>query len=55
MWALIFLIVAGSLGIDVSSMIALLSVASHAVTLAVQGTLSNLAGGIMLLSPIPSA
>ena len=45
MWALIFLIVAGSLGIDVSSMIALLSVASLAVTLAVQGALSNLASG----------
>ena len=29
MWALIFLIVAGSLGIDVSSMVALLSVASR--------------------------
>lgn len=53
MWALIFLIVAGSLGIDVSSMIALLSVASLAVTLAVQGALSNLAGGIMLLSTHP--
>ena len=46
MWALIFLI-------DVSSMIALLSVASLAVTLAVQGALSNLAGGIMLLSTHP--
>ena len=53
MWALIFLIVAGSLGIDVSSMIALLSVASLAVTLAVQGALSNLASGIMLLSTHP--
>ena len=53
MWALIFLIVAGSLGIDVSSMIALLSVASLAVTLSVQGALSNLAGGIMLLSTHP--
>ena len=53
MWALIFLIVAGSLGIDVSSMIALLSVASLAVSLAVQGALSNLAGGIMLLSTHP--
>lgn len=53
MWALIFLIVAGSLGIDVSSMIALLSVASLAISLAVQGALSNLAGGLMLLSTRP--
>ena len=53
LWALIILIVASSLGIDVTSMVALLSVASLAVSLAVQGALSNLAGGVMLLSTHP--
>lgn len=53
MWALNVLVVASTLGIDVSSMVALLSVASLAISLAVQGALSNLAGGIMLLSTHP--
>ena len=53
LWALIILIVASSLGIDVTSMIAILSVASLAVSLAVQSALSNLAGGVMLLSTHP--
>ena len=53
MWVLIVLIVASSLGIDVTSMVALLSVASLAVSLAVQGALTNLAGGVTLLSTHP--
>ena len=44
---------AGSLGIDVTSIIALLSVAGLAVSLALQNTLSNLAGGITLLASKP--
>ena len=47
------LIVLGSLGIDVTSLIALLSVAGLAVSLALQNTLSNLAGGIQLLITKP--
>ena len=47
------LIVLGSLGIDVTSLIALVSVFSLAVSLAVQDTLSNVAGGMVLLFSKP--
>lgn len=47
------LIVAGSLGIPVSSLIAVLSVFGLAVSLAVQNSLSNVAGGIQVLSSKP--
>lgn len=47
------IIVAQSLGIPSSSLIALLGVASLAISLAIQGMLSNLAGGIMLLTSRP--
>ena len=53
LWFLLILMVAGSLGIEVTSIIALLSVAGLAVSLALQNTLSNLAGGIMLLVTKP--
>lgn len=53
LWFLLVLMAAGSLGIDVTSIIALLSVAGLAVSLALQNTLSNLAGGIMLLVTKP--
>lgn len=49
------LIVLGSLGIDVTSLIALVSVFSLAVSLAVQDTLSNVAGGMVLLFSKPFA
>ena len=49
------LIVADKLGIPVTSLIAALGVAGLAVSLAVQGTLSNIAGGIMLLLSNPFA
>lgn len=49
------IIVAQSLGIPSTSLVALLSVASLAVSLAVQGMLSNVAGGIMLLTSRPIA
>lgn len=53
LWCLLGLMVAGSLDIDVTSIIALLSVAGLAVSLALQNTLSNVAGGIMLLVAKP--
>jgi small conductance mechanosensitive channel len=53
LWFLLILMVAGSLSIDVTSIIALLSVAGLAVSLALQNTLSNLAGGIVLLVSKP--
>lgn len=46
-------IVASSLNIDVTSLIALLSVAGLALSLAIQGALSNLAGGIVILTTRP--
>lgn len=53
LWAILVLIVAGSLGIEVTSLIALFSVAGLAVSLAMQNTLSNLAGGILILITKP--
>lgn len=47
------LIVADTLGIKITSLVALFSVVGLAVSLAVQGTLSNIAGGIMVLSSKP--
>jgi small conductance mechanosensitive channel len=46
-------ILAGSLNIDVTSLIAVLSVAGLALSLAIQGALSNLAGGIVILTTKP--
>lgn len=53
MYFLLILILAAQLGVDVSSLIALLSVISLAVTLAVQGALTNVVGGITLLTTHP--
>ena len=47
------LIVADTLGIKITSLVALFSVVGLAVSLAVQGTLSNIAGGIMVLTTKP--
>jgi small conductance mechanosensitive channel len=47
------LIVASALGINITSLIALLGVLGLAVSLAVQGVLSNLAGGVMVLLSKP--
>ena len=44
---------ASALGVDVTAVIALFSVAGLAVSLALQNTLANLAGGIMLLVSHP--
>ena len=53
LWVLLALSVAGSMGIDVTSLIALFSVAGLAVSMALQNTLANLAGGIMVLVTKP--
>ena len=53
LWAVLVIIVTGTLGINVTSLVALLSVVSLAVSLAVQGALSNIAGGIQVLSAHP--
>lgn len=49
LWVLIVLILADSLGIPVTSLVALLSVFSLAVSLAVQSVLANIAGGIVIM------
>lgn len=53
MWFITILLVASTLGVNATSLIAVLGVAGLAVSLAIQGTLSNLAGGIMLLVSKP--
>lgn len=53
LWFVLVLIVADSVGIKVTSLIAMFSVAGLAVSLALQNTLSNLAGGVMLLVTKP--
>ncbi len=53
LYVIVALIVAGTLGFNVSSLVAMLSVVSLALSLAVQGTLSNIAGGIQILSSHP--
>lgn len=50
---LLALMVVSALGVDVTAVIALFSVAGLAVSLALQNTLANLAGGIMLLVSHP--
>ncbi len=52
-YGLAILIALGTLGVDLTSLIAMLSVLSLAVSLAVQGTLSNVAGGVQILSAHP--
>lgn len=53
LWFLLILMVADSLGIPVSSIFALLGVAGLALSLALQNTLSNLAGGLQVLVSKP--
>lgn len=53
LWFLLVLMMAESVGIPTASIIALLSVAGLAVSLALQNTLSNVAGGITLLVTKP--
>lgn len=49
LWVVIVLILADSLGIPITTLVALLSVFSLAVSLAVQSVLANIAGGIVIL------
>ena len=53
LWFIIILIVADYIGIPVTSLLAVFSLVGLAVSLAIQGTLSNLAGGIMILTAKP--
>lgn len=53
LYVIVGLIVAGTLGLNVSSLVAILSVVSLAISLAVQGTLANIAGGIQILTAHP--
>ena len=55
MYVLTGLIVAGSLGVDVTSLIAVVSMFGLAVSLAVQDVLGNVAGGMVLLFSKPFA
>ena len=50
---IVVLIALTALGIDLTSLVAMLSVLSLAISLAVQGTLSNVAGGVQVLSAQP--
>ncbi|MBQ8597728.1 MAG: mechanosensitive ion channel, partial [Lachnospiraceae bacterium] len=49
LYFVLVLTIASSLGVDAASIIAILGSASVAVGLALQGSLSNLAGGILIL------
>ena len=53
LWLVAICALLGYLGVPMTSLVALLSVLGLALSLAIQGTLSNLAGGIMLLSAHP--
>lgn len=53
LWFLLALMLAETLGVKATSIIAMLSVAGLAVSLALQNTLSNLAGGLVLLVTKP--
>lgn len=49
MYVLLVLVLAGSCGVDAASIVAVLGSAGVAIGLAVQGSLSNLAGGVLIL------
>ena len=53
LWAIAIIIVAGSLGIDTASLVAVLSVAGLALSLAVQGIAANLFSGVTILATKP--
>lgn len=55
LWAIAVIIIASTLGINITSLVALLSVAGVALSLAVQGLLSNVFSGITLLASQPFA
>ncbi len=53
LWAIAIIIIADSLGIPVTSLIAVLSVAGLALSLAIQGLLNNLFSGVTILLTRP--
>ena len=53
LYVVLAIIVDGALGIDTTSLIAAFSVVGLAISLAVQNTLTNVAGGLMLLLSKP--
>lgn len=53
LWFVTILIVAQYFNVSATSLVAIFSVAGLALSLAIQGTLSNLAGGLMLLASKP--
>ena len=53
LWLITICVVLGYLDIPMTSLVAVLSVVGLAITLAIQGTLSNLAGGIQVLTAKP--
>ncbi len=55
MWLVTFLMVAAYMNVPVNSLVAILGIAGVAMSLALQGILSNLAGGIMVLLSKPFA
>ena len=53
LYFIVFMTVAGALGIQITSFVAILSVAGLAISISLQGVLSNLSSGVMLLSVKP--
>lgn len=53
LWIIVLLIAVDAIGVPVTSLVALLSVAALAVSLALQNTLANVASGILLLVSKP--
>ena len=53
LWMVALCALLGYLGVPMTSMVALLSVLGLALSLAIQGILANLAGGIMILTAHP--
>lgn len=53
LWLSAICVLLGYLGVPMTSLVALLSVLGLAISLAIQGSLSNLAGGIMILTAHP--
>ena len=55
LWAIAVMIIASALGINITSLVALLSVAGVALSLALQGLLANVFSGILILTSRPFA
>ena len=53
LWVCLLMMVAAYVGIDITSLVALLSVVSLAISLSVQSVLSNVAGGMMVIGTKP--